>query len=108
MEVYEEPNLTKEIIGGVVAGLILLALMTAGLAKVTNEQYEIMQLFDFTSIFTLSFFHAIYSICLLSFLSFIFVFQFQSGFFKSQYQQKLEEAGAEAQGEEEPPEAVAE
>ncbi|XP_031423894.1 integrin alpha-M-like [Clupea harengus] len=64
VEVYEEPNLTKEIIGGVVGGLILLALMTAGLAK--------------------------------------------SGFFKSQYQQKLVEAGAEAQGEEEPPEAVAE
>ncbi|XP_031427416.1 integrin alpha-M-like [Clupea harengus] len=62
VEVYEEPNLTKEIIGGVVAGLILLALMTAGLAK--------------------------------------------SGFFKSQYQQKLDEAGA--QGGEEPPGAEAE
>ena len=95
MEVYDKPNLTKEIIGGVVGGLILLALMTAGLAKVTNEQYEIMQLFDFTSISTLSFFHAIYlSAC------------FQSGFFKSQYQQKLEEAGA--QGGEEPPGAEAE
>ena len=46
MEVYDKPNLTKEIIGGVVGGLILLALMTAGLGKVTNEQYEIMQLFD--------------------------------------------------------------
>ncbi|XP_062388429.1 integrin alpha-X-like [Sardina pilchardus] len=54
VEVYDEPDLTKEIIGGVVGGLILLALMTAGLAK--------------------------------------------SGFFKSQYQQKLEEA----QGEEAP------
>ena len=70
MEVYDKPNLTKEIIGGVVAGLILLALMTAGLAKVTNEQYEIMQLFDFTSIFTL--FLYLYACCL-SVLSFLHI-----------------------------------
>ncbi|XP_062386950.1 integrin alpha-M-like [Sardina pilchardus] len=60
VEVYDEPDLTKEIIGGVVGGLILLALMTAGLAK--------------------------------------------SGFFKSQYQQKLDEA----QGEEASLQAAAE
>ncbi|XP_076121892.1 integrin alpha-M-like [Alosa pseudoharengus] len=60
VEVYDKPDLTKEIIGGVVGGLILLALMTAGLTK--------------------------------------------SGFFKSQYQQKLEEA----QGEEASPQEAAE
>ena len=70
MEVYDKPNLTKEIIGGVVGGLILLALMTAGLAKVTNEQYEIMQLFDFTAIFTLSLY--LYACCL-SVLSFLHI-----------------------------------
>ncbi|XP_062386968.1 integrin alpha-X-like [Sardina pilchardus] len=53
VEVYDEPDLTKEIIGGVVGGFILLALMTAGLVKL--------------------------------------------GFFKSQYQQKLQDAhGGEA------------
>ncbi|XP_048027531.1 integrin alpha-M-like [Megalobrama amblycephala] len=31
VEVYEEPNLTKEIIGGVIGGLLLLALITAAL-----------------------------------------------------------------------------
>ena len=34
MEVYEEPDLTKEIIGGSVGGLLLLAIMTAVLVKV--------------------------------------------------------------------------
>ncbi len=34
MEVYEEVNLTKEIAGGVIGGLLLLALITAALYKV--------------------------------------------------------------------------
>ncbi|XP_062388502.1 integrin alpha-D-like isoform X2 [Sardina pilchardus] len=62
VEVYEEPTLTKEIIGGVVGGFILLALMTAVLIK--------------------------------------------SGFFKSEYQQRLLEAEA-AQAGEAPPEEEA-
>ncbi|KAL2101913.1 hypothetical protein ACEWY4_003674 [Coilia grayii] len=63
VEVYEEPNLTKEIIGGGVIGLILLALLTAALVK--------------------------------------------SGFFKSSYQQRLQETGNEDQEGGEPPEAEA-
>uniref|UniRef100_A0A673GA64 Integrin alpha-X-like n=1 Tax=Sinocyclocheilus rhinocerous TaxID=307959 RepID=A0A673GA64_9TELE len=39
VEVYEEVNLTKEIIGGVIGGLLLLALITAALYKV----YHIIQ-----------------------------------------------------------------
>ncbi|KAI4884526.1 hypothetical protein NFI96_020494, partial [Prochilodus magdalenae] len=54
VEVYEEKTLLKEIIGGVIGGLLLLALITAGLYK--------------------------------------------AGFFKSQYKQMLEEAGAGAEG----------
>ena len=34
VEVYDVPNFTKEIIGGTVGGLVLLALITAGLVKV--------------------------------------------------------------------------
>lgn len=34
MEVYEEPKFIKEIVGGVVGGLLLLILITIGLVKV--------------------------------------------------------------------------
>ncbi|XP_036417042.1 integrin alpha-M-like [Colossoma macropomum] len=54
VEVYEEKNMLKEIIGGVIGGLLLLALITAGLYK--------------------------------------------AGFFKSQYKQMLEDAGAGPEG----------
>ncbi|KAL7870059.1 hypothetical protein AOLI_G00140470 [Acnodon oligacanthus] len=54
VEVYEEKNMLLEIIGGVIGGLLLLALITAGLYK--------------------------------------------AGFFKSQYKQMLEDAGAGAEG----------
>ncbi|XP_067225182.1 integrin alpha-M-like [Chanodichthys erythropterus] len=44
VEVYEEPNLTKEIIGGVIGGLLLLALITAALYKAGffKSQYKQM------------------------------------------------------------------
>ncbi|KAL6474962.1 hypothetical protein MHYP_G00160020 [Metynnis hypsauchen] len=54
VEVYEEKNMLLQIIGGVIGGLLLLALITAGLYK--------------------------------------------AGFFKSQYKQMLEDAGAGAEG----------
>ncbi|KAJ8364336.1 hypothetical protein SKAU_G00131670 [Synaphobranchus kaupii] len=44
VEVYTEPNFTKEIVGGAVAGLLLLALLTAGLYKAGffKSQYKQM------------------------------------------------------------------
>lgn len=36
MEVYAEPDFTKEIVGGSLGGLALLALLTAGLYKVRH------------------------------------------------------------------------
>ncbi|XP_072524110.1 integrin alpha-M [Salminus brasiliensis] len=54
VEVYEEKNLVKEIIGGAIGGLLILALITAGLYK--------------------------------------------AGFFKSQYKQMLQDAGAGGEG----------
>ncbi len=38
VEVYEEADLTKEIIGGVIGGLLLLALITAALYKVYHHR----------------------------------------------------------------------
>uniref|UniRef100_A0AAY5EBJ2 VWFA domain-containing protein n=1 Tax=Electrophorus electricus TaxID=8005 RepID=A0AAY5EBJ2_ELEEL len=38
VEVYEEKNILKEIIGGAVAGLLILALITSGLYKVVSYQ----------------------------------------------------------------------
>uniref|UniRef100_A0AAU6SI68 CD11b n=1 Tax=Ctenopharyngodon idella TaxID=7959 RepID=A0AAU6SI68_CTEID len=45
VEVYEEANLTKEIIGGVIGGLLLLALITAALYKSQNVAfgYKVIQ-----------------------------------------------------------------
>lgn len=44
VEVYEEADLTKEIIGGVIGGLLLLALITAALYKAGffKSQYKQM------------------------------------------------------------------
>uniref|UniRef100_A0A9J7Z2X9 Integrin, alpha M (complement component 3 receptor 3 subunit) n=1 Tax=Cyprinus carpio carpio TaxID=630221 RepID=A0A9J7Z2X9_CYPCA len=42
VEVYEEVNLTKEIIGGVIGGLLLLALVTAALYKVYHIIHSIL------------------------------------------------------------------
>uniref|UniRef100_A0A3B4EUM1 VWFA domain-containing protein n=1 Tax=Pundamilia nyererei TaxID=303518 RepID=A0A3B4EUM1_9CICH len=39
VEVYPEPNFTKEIIGGCLGGLAFLALLTAGLYKVKDSSY---------------------------------------------------------------------
>jgi len=37
VEVYPEANFTKEIVGGTIGGLLLLAIITAGLYKVTSN-----------------------------------------------------------------------
>uniref|UniRef100_A0AAY5EM26 VWFA domain-containing protein n=1 Tax=Electrophorus electricus TaxID=8005 RepID=A0AAY5EM26_ELEEL len=42
VEVYEEKNIVKEIIGGAVAGLLILALITAGLYKVISARYHLL------------------------------------------------------------------
>ena len=39
VEVYRQPDFTKEIVGGVLGGLALLALLTAGLYKVRLSKY---------------------------------------------------------------------
>ncbi|CAM4706712.1 unnamed protein product [Leuciscus chuanchicus] len=46
VEVYEEVNLTKEIIGGVIGGLLLLALITAALCKAGFFKSQYKQLLE--------------------------------------------------------------
>ncbi|XP_067225484.1 integrin alpha-X-like [Chanodichthys erythropterus] len=46
VEMYEEPNLTREIIGGVIGGLLLLALITAALYKAGFFKSQYKQLLE--------------------------------------------------------------